>query len=34
MVHLFDGRIVEDERGARQRDDERKLTESGFGTTA
>jgi putative ABC transport system ATP-binding protein len=33
-VHLFDGRIVEDERGARLHDDERKLTESGFGMPA
>jgi putative ABC transport system ATP-binding protein len=29
-VHLFDGRVVEDESGARQRDDERRLSESGF----
>jgi putative ABC transport system ATP-binding protein len=29
-VHLFDGRIVEDESGARQLDDERRLSESGF----
>jgi putative ABC transport system ATP-binding protein len=29
-VHLFDGRVVEDEQGARQRADERKLSESGF----
>jgi putative ABC transport system ATP-binding protein len=33
MVHLFDGRVVEDEGGDRQREDERKLTESGFGFT-
>ncbi|HWX96120.1 MAG TPA: ABC transporter ATP-binding protein [Solirubrobacteraceae bacterium] len=33
MVHLFDGRVVEDEGGERQREDERKLTESGFGFT-
>jgi putative ABC transport system ATP-binding protein len=32
-VHLFDGRVVEDELGDRQREDERKLTESGFGFT-
>ncbi len=32
-VHLFDGRVVEDEQGVRQREDERKLTESGFGFT-
>src|SRR5579862_1014002 len=32
-VHLFDGRVVEDEEGAKQREDERKLTESGFGFT-
>jgi putative ABC transport system ATP-binding protein len=32
-VHLFDGRVVEDEAGDRQREDERKLTESGFGFT-
>jgi putative ABC transport system ATP-binding protein len=32
-VHLFDGRVVEDEQGQRQREDERKLTESGFGFT-
>jgi putative ABC transport system ATP-binding protein len=30
-VHLFDGRVVEDEVGARLRDDERKLMEIGFG---
>jgi general L-amino acid transport system ATP-binding protein len=32
-VHLFDGRVVEDEQGAKQSEDERKLTESGFGFT-
>ena len=32
-VHLFDGRVVEDEQGVKQREDERKLTESGFGFT-
>ena len=32
-VHLFDGRVVEDESGARKGEDERKLTESGFGFT-
>jgi putative ABC transport system ATP-binding protein len=32
-IHLFDGRVVEDELGAKQREDERKLTESGFGFT-
>jgi putative ABC transport system ATP-binding protein len=32
-VHLFDGRVVEDEKGAKQSEDERKLTESGFGFT-
>src|ERR1700722_8231417 len=30
-VHLFDGRVVEDEHGEKQSEDERKLTESGFG---
>lgn len=30
-VHLFDGRIVEEERGERARTDERELRESGFG---
>jgi putative ABC transport system ATP-binding protein len=29
-VHLFDGRVVEDETGERQRSDERRLSESGF----
>jgi putative ABC transport system ATP-binding protein len=29
-VHLFDGRVVEDESGERQRNDERRLSESGF----
>jgi putative ABC transport system ATP-binding protein len=29
-VHLFDGRVVEDESGERQRTDERSLSESGF----
>jgi putative ABC transport system ATP-binding protein len=33
-VHLFDGRVVEDEQGERAREDERKLTESGFGFTS
>jgi putative ABC transport system ATP-binding protein len=30
-VLLFDGRVVEDESGSRQREDEARLTESGFG---
>lgn len=30
-VHLFDGRIVEEERGERARADERELRESGYG---
>jgi putative ABC transport system ATP-binding protein len=29
-VHLFDGRVVEDESGARHIEDERRLSESGF----
>jgi putative ABC transport system ATP-binding protein len=29
-VHLFDGRVVEDESPARQQADERQLRESGF----
>jgi putative ABC transport system ATP-binding protein len=30
-VHLFDGRIVEEERGERAATDQRELRESGFG---
>ena len=29
-IHLFDGRVVEDETGPRERDDEAQLKESGF----
>jgi ABC-type lipoprotein export system ATPase subunit len=29
-IHLFDGRVVEEERGAREHQDEAQLRESGF----